>query len=282
MNKMNQKEHDIAHSLACPVCRGQGEVHECGPADRGSHGGCRDPECGACGATGYVQCSRDLNESDPELRYDGDCEACNEDARDAEGVVSPHWSAALVDLGACEESIEWSATQPDSATAWAACERPDWLLWLAGRTATTAEHRQAIVLAACDCARTSLMYVPAGEDRPRLAVEAAEAWCRGEATVEEVRHAYAAANAAYANAAAYAAYAAYAAVYAANAAVYAAVYAANAAARAAANAAADAADAAARAAANAAARAAGRVTGHAEMARLIRARIACPVLEVES
>jgi hypothetical protein len=43
-----------------------------------------------------------------------------------------------------------------------------------------------VVRAACDCARTALRYVPGGEDRPRLAIETAEAWCRGEATEQEV------------------------------------------------------------------------------------------------
>jgi hypothetical protein len=33
------------------------------------------------------------------------------------------------------------------------------------------------------------VYVPEGELRPLRAIEAAEAWCRGEATTEEVRNA---------------------------------------------------------------------------------------------
>ena len=53
---------------------------------------------------------------------------------------------------------------------------------------------------------------PPGEDRPRLAIETAEAWCRGEVTIEEVR---AAADAAYAAHAA-----GYAAAYAADTAAY--------------------------------------------------------------
>jgi hypothetical protein len=44
--------------------------------------------------------------------------------------------------------------------------------------------RSLVVLAACDCARTWLRHVPPGEDRPRLAIETAEAWCRGETTGE--------------------------------------------------------------------------------------------------
>ena len=108
--------------------------------------------------------------------------------------------------------------------------------------------------------RSVLPYVPVGEDRPRLAIELAEAWCNGRATIVEVRTAayaayaaYAAADAADADAdAAYAAYAAADAAYAANAA---------------ANAAADTAYAAADAAWSKA---------HLEMCVLVRALIPCP------
>jgi hypothetical protein len=64
----------------------------------------------------------------------------------------------------CEEAIAWLRTQPaDIVTAWNACERADWLLWLAGRAGV---EPPLLVLAACDCARTALRFVPAGEDRP--------------------------------------------------------------------------------------------------------------------
>jgi hypothetical protein len=100
--------------------------------------------------------------------------------------------------------------------------------------------REVLVRYACLVARTVLDKVPAGEDRPRIAIETAEAWTRGEATIEEVRAAadaawdtprgaYAAAyaaDAAYAAAAAYAADAAYAAgANASDAAAYAAAWA---------------------------------------------------------
>ena len=99
-----------------------------------------------------------------------------------------------------------------------------------------------IVEAACSCARLVLQYIKPGEQvRPLTCIETAEAWARGEATIDQVREArntayayadaasdgtvYAAAaaasSAAYDAASAYA-YAADAAVYAADAAVYAA------------------------------------------------------------
>ncbi len=96
-------------------------------------------------------------------------------------------------VNACVESIEWLGER-DLATAWSECERADWLLWLAAKRC----DRKAVVLAACACARKALKYVPKGEDRPRIAIETAEAWTRGEATIEQVRTAASAANAAYA------------------------------------------------------------------------------------
>ena len=113
--------------------------------------------------------------------------------------------------------------------------------------AIAASDRRVGVWLACAVARSALWHVPAGEDRPRLAIETAERWVRGQATVGECRAAadaadaaaYAAAYAAYA-AAAYAADAAHVAAYAAAADAADAASAANAAAYAAAYAAADA------------------------------------------
>ena len=137
-------------------------------------------------------------------------------------------------LDACGDARKW-ARQRTLAEAWSECPRGDWLLWLAGRLGI---DRRVLVAATCAVVRPALRYVPAGEDRPRLAIEAAEAGARGEegVTLERVRwaaaDAYDAAADAY-DAAAYAteaaAYAAYAAAYATEAAAYAADAAAEAA-----------------------------------------------------
>jgi hypothetical protein len=164
----------------------------------------------------------------------------------------------LKSLGACEEAIAFAINYPDLPSAYAACVRPDWLFWLAGRTDVT---RQQIVLAACACARTALPYAEGPE--ALAAIETAEAWCRGDATIEQVRDAARAARAAYAAAdATYAADAAYAAAYAARAAY--AAYATYAAAD------------AAYAADTAAAYAAYAVAAYADMCDLIRTIIPCP------
>ena len=97
----------------------------------------------------------------------------------------------LVKLGACSEAVEWSKGKT-LAEAWKTCERADWMLWLAAKRVP----RKQLVLAACACARTALQYVPKGETRPLVAIETAEKWTRGEATLAEVRAAAYAADAA--------------------------------------------------------------------------------------
>ena len=79
------------------------------------------------------------------------------------------------------------------------------------------------MLAACDCAEAALTHVPAGVEHPRVAIETARQWARGEATDADVRSAAHAATSA-----AYAANAYYAAYHAASAAATSAAYAPNA------------------------------------------------------
>ena len=130
----------------------------------------------------------------------------------------------LTELGACPEAVQWAGRKTHKR-AWKTCRRGDWLLWIAGKLDV---DRKWLVLAVCACARTVLNYVPKGEDRPRTAIETAEAWTRGEATIDQVRiaahtAAHAAADVSYdaahaAHAASYAAYVAYATDVAASAA----------------------------------------------------------------
>ena len=137
-------------------------------------------------------------------------------------MTRPELATVLRTLGACRESLAWAA---DYSAGWerALAECPDrrWMTWLAGALMCRGHmRREVIVLCACACARTALRYVPAGEERPLAAIETAERWCRGDATLDEVRAArrgaayaadyaaYAAADAAAAAAAADAAYAA--------------------------------------------------------------------------
>jgi hypothetical protein len=172
----------------------------------------------------------------------------NDEARSANGPGRPttmtHWSDRLRLLTACDPLLKWAATQESPLASWRSCEDGGWLLWIA---ATLDVDRRLIVTAACKCARLALPHVSEGEDRPLKAIEAAERWVDGLATIEEVRQAAYAAYAAESTASA--AYAADAARAAASTAAYGAAYAADAAAYADAASAAVDADAAAAAAA---------------------------------
>jgi hypothetical protein len=97
-------------------------------------------------------------------------------------------------IGTCREGIDWASDQPDPRTAWEACPRGDWMLWLAVELGA---ERRDVVAAVCLCARPALRHVRTGEDRPRRAVEAAEGWLRGEVWFEDVRQAGLAAAEAY-------------------------------------------------------------------------------------
>ena len=158
--------------------------------------------------------------------------------------MRPPLSDVLRSLGACSESIAWADGYGSAyTTALAACPERIWLTWLYGRLLTRGHvRREPLVVAACLCAREVLHLVPAGEERPLRAIETAEAWSRGDATLDEVRAArsaaYYAADAAYAAAAAAADAAYYYYAYAAADAAYAAAAAADAAADAATDAAA--------------------------------------------
>jgi hypothetical protein len=131
------------------------------------------------------------------------------------------YAELLAGLGACGEAVAWSKGKT-LEEAWATCERGDWMFWLVAKMVGREgwPTHQEVVLAACAVAETVLKHVPAGEDRPKNAIETTRAWCRGEATISQVM---AAGNAAVfaanicdaAFAAAYAADAAYDVTYAA-------------------------------------------------------------------
>jgi hypothetical protein len=119
----------------------------------------------------------------------------------------------LSHLGACTDARVWAKTQPDLETAWRECKRSDWMLWLLAWT-TLSQDDSRLRLMACDFAEAVLIYVPAGEDRPRRAIECARRFAAGDATRAEMDAAGAARDAAR-DAAGAAAWAARAAAWAA-------------------------------------------------------------------
>ena len=158
----------------------------------------------------------------------------------------------LTKLHACREGALFASRYPSIREAWDACERPDWLLWFAGRRLTGEGDSRTFVRIAIDVARLAMQlfeqYSPK-DMRVRDCIEVTQRWIDGKATAVDARDAaddaadaaYAARAATYADAAAEAAAAD--AAYAALAAAYAA-YAADATAADAADAAAYAVDAA--------------------------------------
>lgn len=85
-------------------------------------------------------------------------------------------------IGACDAAIEWVG-QRDLLTAWAECERADWMLWLCGHMADRKgwPSRQQIVEVVCDIAESVLPLFEERypqDPRPRRAIGAARIWAR--------------------------------------------------------------------------------------------------------
>src|ERR1035438_2343068 len=124
--------------------------------------------------------------------------------------MAPH--EILTSLGACPDAVKWSKKYRSAKSAWANCERGDWLLWLAGKKAGPVgdEKRKKLVLAACGCARLALPIWQKrypDDKRVEVCLDTAERWARNEATLEALQvsrknaSAASAASAAYASAA---------------------------------------------------------------------------------
>ena len=114
--------------------------------------------------------------------------------------MKKHWTQKLKKLGACENAVIWASEQQNLEKAWQNCERGDWMLWLAGKTAGPSgdTRRKKLVLAAVECAQLSINYVRAGEKRPAKALRIARDWAiGGKSTLEDVKSAAASAAEAY-------------------------------------------------------------------------------------
>ena len=88
-------------------------------------------------------------------------------------IPRPRWKFS-------DESLEWSLRQP-LLDAWETCHDGSWMLHVA-----VGVKRELLVSAACACARAVINHVPGDDPGPRLALDAAEAWVRGEVTAAEV------------------------------------------------------------------------------------------------
>ena len=104
-------------------------------------------------------------------------------------------------IGACKEAVLWAKDYKTLRSAWEACERVDWMLWLCAKMEGKKgwSTRRQIVLVACDCAELVLpIYEKKYPDdkRVRNCIEVTRKWANGKATIEEVRQARRAAAAA--------------------------------------------------------------------------------------
>lgn len=106
-------------------------------------------------------------------------------------MIPENYIAALRADIACKPAMNWLLAEDRTVeSAWCDCQRGDHLLWVANFVAV---GRTLVVLAGCDCAELALVYVPDGENRPRLAIETARRHVKGEATDDEMATAEAAA-----------------------------------------------------------------------------------------
>ena len=121
----------------------------------------------------------------------------------------------LESLNACSEATIWASTQPDLQTAWANCQRGDWMLWLYKRMYP--DNLRELTLAKGLAANTVRHLMK--DERSIAAVDAAIAFGEGKISADELESAAyaAAADADAADAAYYAAVAAADAAYAAAA-----------------------------------------------------------------
>ena len=111
----------------------------------------------------------------------------------------------LVNLRVCREAIDWVGDR-DLATAWAECERGDWMLYFAGSQAgpPLSDSRRPLVLAARECSRLASPYAArtpttgAAFAAAEAADYAAEAACAAASSVRSDDVAFAAGIAAFA------------------------------------------------------------------------------------
>ena len=88
----------------------------------------------------------------------------------------------LKKMRACDDAVKWADGKTMPKKAWEACERGDWLLWVAGRLGV---DRKLVVLASVKCARLALKHWTKDESlKTNLAV--IERWSKGKATDGEM------------------------------------------------------------------------------------------------
>ncbi len=77
-------------------------------------------------------------------------------------------------IGTCRDGCVWASKYKQPLVAWRACDRGDWLLWLAVKLGV---NRADVVLAASECAMLVLDYMM--DERSRRGLNLATQWAGG-------------------------------------------------------------------------------------------------------
>jgi hypothetical protein len=79
-------------------------------------------------------------------------------------ITKKEFLAILKDKRACTDAVDWVKESKTETfiDLWNECERAEWMLWFLARMVDQKEwpSRKTVVLCACDCAETSLRFVP--------------------------------------------------------------------------------------------------------------------------
>jgi hypothetical protein len=105
-------------------------------------------------------------------------------------AIRMHPARALRLAQACKEGVDWAATFNNSAKAWEACSRIEWLLWVIHRGQLQDPSKERLL--ACWCARFTplagggTVWDLLSDPRSRDAVEVADRYARGLVNGEEL------------------------------------------------------------------------------------------------
>lgn len=95
-------------------------------------------------------------------------------------------ASCLADHGAYRDLVAWCEPFGDDwNAAWSACPRGDWLLAIAASQQDV--DRRSLVLAACACARLALDAID--HEAAKAALDACEAWARGDGELASLERA---------------------------------------------------------------------------------------------
>ena len=99
-------------------------------------------------------------------------------------------------MNVCSAAVIFAKSQTSRQSAWDACERGDWMLFLLGKLSGRrgGKKHKKLVLAVCGCAELAIKYSDKNRKVCLATIRIAQRWVNGKATIQQVR---VAADAAY-------------------------------------------------------------------------------------